>query len=252
MRILLLGSGSRYDVCKEALEDVNQELVSENPDLIVLANYPKILAKEEYASVKYGAICCHGGRLPQYRGSSVLNWQIINNELQGGVSIIQIDEGIDTGDILGTGVFPIKIDDTIKEVRKKAEQCFQELLPRVVMQIQNGTLKKIKQHDIPVQPCYFHHRRSEDSQIKWDKMTALQVHNLIRASEHPYQAYCRCDDIDNFKEGLIFIRKSKLLEDNFYGISGRVVRNINDGSVVICGDRGLWIDVKLKVGDNLW
>lgn len=260
MKILLLGNGSRLEVCRNALENAGHEMaktdfdgiVTYDFDLIVLANYPKILKKEEYSGCKYGAINCHAGLLPWYRGSSVLNWQIINNEVRGGVSIIQVDEGIDTGDILGSGLFGIKIDDTIKEVRHKAEQCFEELLPRVVMQIQNGTVKKVKQHEIPSQPTYYHHRKPEDSQIKWDKMTALQVYNLVRACERPYEAYCRHDDINQFGDGLVYIRSARLMEDNFYGVAGRVVRNMDDGSVVICKDRGVWINVKIPVGENLW
>lgn len=257
MRILLLGQGSRYDICKESLENAGHEMaktdfdgiVAYDFDMIVLANYSKILKKEEYQGVKYGAINCHGALLPYYRGSSVLNWQIINNETYGGVSIIQVDEGIDTGDILGMGLFHIKIDDTIKEVRKKAERCFDELLPKVIMQIQNGTVKRIKQENIPVQPTYYHHRKPEDSLIKWDKMSALQVYNLVRACESPYEAYCR-SDLEGLNE--VIVRKAKLLENNFRGIAGRVVSNMDGGSVVICRDRGVWIDVKLPIGETLW
>jgi methionyl-tRNA formyltransferase len=258
MRILLLGSGSRFEVCKEALENANHEmaktdfdgLIAYDYDLIVLANYSQILPKESYSNVKYGAICCHGGRLPQYRGSSVLNWQIINNEVQGGISIIQIDEGIDTGDILGVGVFDIEISDTIIEVRKKANEAFQRLLPRIVMQIENHTVKKVRQHDIPTQPCYYHHRKPEDSKIDWKNMTALQVYNLVRACESPYEAYCHTDNIE-YAENIVTIKKARLVEDNFCGILGRVVRHMNGGSVVICKDRGVWIDVNMPIGDNL-
>ena len=115
MKILLLGRGSRHEVCVKALQKAGHTFVEEvdNAELIVMANYNKILPKEIFSKLKYGAINCHAGKLPQYRGSSPLNWQIINGEIEGGVSIIQVDEGIDTGGILAQSRFPITHIDTI-------------------------------------------------------------------------------------------------------------------------------------------
>ena len=62
--------------------------------------FPYIFNKELLDTPKHGSINLHGGRLPKYRGGSPLNWQIINNEKYIGISIIQMDEGIDTGPIL--------------------------------------------------------------------------------------------------------------------------------------------------------
>lgn len=248
MKVKLLGRGELLEVCKNALS--THELVDSGQDLIVLANHDKILKREEY-DCRYGAINCHRARLPYYRGSSVLNWQIINGELKGGVSIIQVDEGIDTGDILGEGIFDILLTDTIVEVRKKAHQCIEELLPRVVMKIRNGTIKPLKQSNVPITPAYWHHRQLQDSRIYWDKMTATQVYNLVRACENPYKAYCMWHLNNEFRDTTLNINKSKLLNEIFYGIPGRVARKMDGGSVVICKDRGIWIDADLPIGEQL-
>jgi methionyl-tRNA formyltransferase len=256
MKLIVFGHGSRYEVVKDALENAGHEIVrSMNPDsvdLIVLANYPKILKKEEYENMKYGVINCHAGTLPEYRGSSILNWQIINGESTIYASVIQVDEGIDTGDILGLSRFDIEKDDTIVEVRKKADKEFSLLVPRIVQSIENGTVHKYEQSES--QACYWHHRLPQDSKIDWQNMTAVQIHNLVRACETPYKAYCH-----KFEEGIGFnpvrnldIHKSRLLQEEFRGISGRVVRKMGDGVVVIAKDRGLWIQANLKVGDQVW
>lgn len=250
MKIKLLGRGDLLEVCRSVLS--SHEIVESGQDLIVLANHDKILKREDY-DCRYGAINCHRGRLPQYRGSSVLNWQIINGEIKGGVSIIQVDEGIDTGDILGEGIFDILLTDTIKEVREKAHLYIHELLPRIVMKIRNGTMKPLKQSNVAAQPVYWHHRKPEDSRIFWDQMTALQVYNLVRASESPYEAFCFSGDSYDFeKRHLHFISKSKLLNDNFGGVAGRVVRHLDNGSVVICKDRGVWVNIDVPIGEQLW
>jgi methionyl-tRNA formyltransferase len=255
MRITVLGNGSRYDVVKEALDKAGHKLVrSMNPDstdLIVLANYSTILKKEQYENVKYGAINCHGGRLPQYRGSSVLNWQIINDEKEFGYSIIQVDECIDTGDILWSDKFDLDINYTIQDLRMIIDDEVSNIIPKVVYWIEEGVVSRKKQKDRGA--CYWHHRKPDDSYIKWDNLTAKQVHNLVRASEEPYEAFCY-----KFSDGMvnptqtIYIPKAKLLQDTYCGVAGRVVRKIDDGVVVIAKDRGIWIKADLKLGDQLW
>src|SRR3972149_12299967 len=84
-----------------------------NPELLILASFTQILKKRLLDLPQKGTINLHGGRLPQYRGASVLNWQIINGEPKIGISIIFVDEGIDTGDIISQATFPLKPKDTI-------------------------------------------------------------------------------------------------------------------------------------------
>ena len=70
------------------------------PDLFILSGYNKILKSIILGIPPQGTINLHGGKLPEYRGAAPINWQIINGETTGGCSIIYVDEGIDTGDII--------------------------------------------------------------------------------------------------------------------------------------------------------
>jgi methionyl-tRNA formyltransferase len=255
MKIKVLGQGSRYEAVLESIVKAGHELSNE-PDLLVLANYPKILKKEEYEHIKYGAINCHGGLLPQYRGSSVLNWQLINGETEGWVSVIQVNEGIDTGDMWATTRYKIEDNDTIADIREKSNREFVYIFSvlKLIDTISEKKYKPCRQYDKNI--CYWHHRKPEDSRILWDRMTAEQVHNLVRASEPPYEAFCfhimRGFWVESPYKARVVINKSKLLDETFKGIAGRVVRKIDDGVVVICQDRGIWIQADLKVGDQLF
>ena len=71
-----------------------------SPDLIVVAAYGKILRKELLDMPRFGCLNVHGSLLPAYRGSSPINWAIINGEPRTGVTIMRMDEGLDTGPIL--------------------------------------------------------------------------------------------------------------------------------------------------------
>lgn len=253
MNIHLLGHGSRYEVCKNTLLGNGHELVELNEcDLIVMANHNQILPKEIFNRPKYGAINLHAGRLPQYRGSSPLNWQIINGETKIGISIIQVDEGVDTGSIWAEKTFDISLKDTIVEVRETADKLFSKKLLEVILELESGNYRPAKQIEIDGirGSAYWHHRKPEDSEINCKEMTAKQVYDLVRASEPPYQAYVVS------KRALISIEKeyvpvARLLPDSFYGVSGRVVKRIGDGVVVICKDKGLWLNCDLKIGQQL-
>ena len=92
-------NGHKFKIIKEVN---NKKIInlSKNIDINLVCGFPYIFNKELLDTPKHGSINLHGGRLPKYRGGSPLNWQIINNEKYIGISIIQMDEGIDTGPIL--------------------------------------------------------------------------------------------------------------------------------------------------------
>ena len=131
-----------------------------------------------------GTINLHGGKLPEYRGAAPINWQIINGETSGGCSIIYVDEGIDTGDIIAQEIYPIEAHDTHASILEKTLEIFPRLLIQVLEQIENGTVKAQKQD--PHAGSYYIRRYPSDSEINWDRLTDIQVHNLVRGMFGPY------------------------------------------------------------------
>jgi hypothetical protein len=108
------------------------EYQSCNYTLGIVAGFNKVLPESLIANNAMGIINLHAGKLPQYRGGSPLNWQIINGESIIGVTIHQIDSGIDTGPILASGSFPLGCDEGIKEAHQKANLLFLSLLKEVL------------------------------------------------------------------------------------------------------------------------
>lgn len=201
------------------------------PDLLILTSYTKILKEPLISKPRLGTINLHGGRIPDYRGASVVNWQIIRGEREGGVAILQVDEGIDTGPILAEERYPILPTDTFKEVSEKTLEIFPRLLVDVLRGLEAGTLTPRPQ---PPGGAYWHKRRPEDGKVRWEFQTAAEVHNLVRALAKP------CPGAFSFLDGRkVTLWRTALLEETFSGIPGRLVRRFRDGFIVIANDRGL-------------
>lgn len=169
-------------------EDINsddeiEKLKKVKPDLLILGGFSQIIKSPVINLSTLGTINLHGGKLPEYRGASVLNWQIINGEKTGGISIIFVDEGIDTGDIIAQATFPIDDHDTIKEVVDKTLKLFPPMLLNVVQKLETGSIQRSKQLS---KGKYWRKRRSEDGYFDPKTMTSRQVYNFVRALTKPY------------------------------------------------------------------
>lgn len=156
-----------------------------NIDINIIAGFPYILKQKIIDSSKFGTINLHGGKLPNYRGGSPLNWQIIKNENKIGLSIIKITEKIDQGPLVGKISFTLKKTDHISDVKRKSFKYFKKI---IIKSINNFIKKKFLKINYR-KGSYFKQRTKNDSQIYFDRMTNLQVFNLVRASSYPYCAF---------------------------------------------------------------
>jgi len=154
------------------------------PRLGLIAGYSTIFKRPLIEAPALGTINLHAGPLPRYRGGSPLNWQIINGETTAGVSVIRIDEGIDTGPVLAEATFEIGPKDTIADAHAQANRLFPELVLKVLDGLDGGTLTERPQDEDAAR--YWFQRKAEDGRIDWPHMTAKQVHDLVRAVTRPY------------------------------------------------------------------
>ena len=204
------------------------------PDLLVLAGYSPILTQPLLGLASHGCINLHGGRLPQYRGSSPMNWALINGEKEFTISIVQADAGVDTGAVLHERTFPISIDDTIVDLQRTANQVFPDMLLDVIRDIQSGTVHARPQDES--QAAYYPLRFPDDGLILWDLYSAEQVHNRIRALTSPYPGA-----FTFFNGRRVTLLRSKLARQQRYGEPGRVYLKNEHGLLVCARDRCLWI-----------
>ncbi len=165
-----VNSSESYDLIK-----------SYSPELMVFCNLTQIVNTKILELASIATINLHGAKLPEYRGSSVINWQIINGEKEGGVSILYVDSGIDTGELIAEERFEINASDQVSDVIEKTLEIFPRLLNQVIEDFQKGkvTSKKLGKGTI------YPHRNPEDGLVDCAKMNEEQVYNFVRALNHP-------------------------------------------------------------------
>ena len=144
-------------------------------DVGIVCGFPYIFKKNLLKLSKYGIINCHAGKLPKYRGGSPLNWQIINNEKFFGLSIIKIDENIDTGEIIEEKKFKLLKKYNINDLHKIANNHF----PRMVIKSLSKLRRNIKFKKQSIKNfSYFKQRNQKDSELDFNKVS-LKKYNFI-------------------------------------------------------------------------
>lgn len=136
---------SQPEKVKNNLEFV-EELKSLKPEAIVVAAYGKILPKDILDIPLLGCINIHGSLLPQYRGAAPIHWAVINGEVETGVTIMYMEEGLDCGDMISKATTPINKKTTAmlhEELSVMGAKLLIETLPSVF----DGLAPRIKQEE---------------------------------------------------------------------------------------------------------
>lgn len=118
------------------------------PDMIVVAAFGQILSQEVLDIPKYGCLNVHASLLPKYRGAAPIQWCILDGETETGVTIMKMDAGIDTGDILLQKTVPIASDETGGSLHDKLALVGAEALTEAISGVVNGTLITVPQGDM--------------------------------------------------------------------------------------------------------
>jgi methionyl-tRNA formyltransferase len=121
--------------------EFREELAGYQADVFAVTAYGRILPGPLLNLPPLGTINVHGSLLPKYRGAAPVQWAILNGEIETGVTIMQMDEGLDTGDILLPGAIPIAADDTAATLAVKLAALGGRLLVETLDKLQDGALK---------------------------------------------------------------------------------------------------------------
>lgn len=160
------------------------------PDLIVVAAYGKILPEDILKLPKYGCINVHSSILPKYRGAAPINWAILDGETETGVTIMYMDKGLDTGDILAVGKTEILPDEDAHELTQRLALLGAQVLSATIPSIIDGTVQPQKQENASA--CYASMLSRELSPIDWTR-SAKQIRDQIRGLI-PWP--CACTTVD--------------------------------------------------------
>ena len=220
-------------------------------DLFVSMSFNQIFRKEIISIPKKGVINCHAGKLPFYRGRNVLNWVLINDEKEFGITVHYIDEGIDTGDIINQRTFTISDSDDYKSLLEKAFMECANILYDTIIEIKNGVSNRIKQSTIHPTGFYCGGRRPGDENINWNS-NSRDLFNFIRAICSPGpMATTFLDDIE------VKINSAEIIEDSpvYLGIPGQILQKTDEFLIVKTLDSILKIKkfstkAKIKIGNR--
>ena len=170
------------------------------PDLIWVTDYRYLIPKDILALTQY-AVNLHPSLLPKYRGRAPINWAIINNESEIGLTAHFIDAGVDSGDILAQHRIPLEEEEDIGDALQKLYPVYEDITLTVIhMFKQNRIISKKQEHS---KASVFPARSGKDGLINWNKKTQ-EIHNLVRAVSNPYPGAFSVS-----KNGKLFIWKAE-------------------------------------------
>ena len=146
-------------------------------DVFVVAAFGQILSKEILEMPRYGCVNIHASLLPMYRGAAPIQAVIINKEKETGVTIMQMDEGLDTGDMLMKEAITIAADETGESLHDKLSELGAEMIVKALAAMEAGTLTATPQGD--GKTCYASMLKKEMGCIDWNK-SAEDIEHLVR------------------------------------------------------------------------
>lgn len=146
-------------------------------DIFVVAAFGQILSEEILTMPKYGCVNIHASLLPKYRGAGPIQWAVINGEKITGVTIMQMDKGVDTGDMLFKTEVAIASDETADTLHDKLAAAGARLIVEALAKIEAGDVTPVKQNDEDASHAKMLHKSM--GKIDW-QMEAEKLDCLIR------------------------------------------------------------------------
>jgi len=220
-------------------------------DLFVSMSFNQIFKKRIMHLPKMKTINCHAGKLPFYRGRNILNWALINDEKEFGITVHYMDEGIDTGDIILQRTYPITDQDDYSTLLETAYiECAKILYDAIKLMQSN---KQVPKKQIEIHPVGFYcgKRKPGDEKLNWNQ-TSREVFNFVRAICKPGPgARCILND-----EEMIVNRVGLIAGAPIYtGIPGQIVGFSNDHVIVKTLDSTVEITEydypkRIRIGDR--
>jgi methionyl-tRNA formyltransferase len=221
-----------YQPASIRTDDFLDQVRAMNLDLITVAAYGKILPGALLHLPRLGTINVHGSLLPKYRGAAPIQWAVINGEAETGITIMQMDEGMDTGDILLQEAIGITDEDTAGTMFEKLARLGGPLLVRAIAQLKNGELTPIRQDDSLATEAPM--LKKEMGHIDWNR-PAPMLRDLIRGLDPWPSAY-------GFLDGKRFrFFQPRVVEQHSDAGPGTIVQADAEGLLVATGEKGLLI-----------
>jgi methionyl-tRNA formyltransferase len=211
------------------------ELAALRPEVIVVAAYGQILPQAVLDLPKFGCVNVHASLLPKYRGAAPIQWAILNNEPETGVTIMKMAAGLDTGDILSQRATPIAPDDTAATLHQRLAVMGGELLIATLPAFAAGAITPQPQDNTAA--TYARKITKADGRLDW-ALSALELRNRIRAFTPWPGAFMNWPA--QGQPRLLKIWQAQI--EHRQGPPGEVLQSDKTGLVIACGTDALRIE----------
>lgn len=199
------------------------------PDVAVVVAFGQILSQKLLDVPKYGCINIHASLLPKYRGAAPIQWAIINGERETGITTMQMDAGVDTGDMLEQVIVPIDPDETGGSLHDKLSEAGSRLILSTLSRLEDGTLQAVPQPQEGVSHAAM--LTKSLGNIDWSQ-DAEKIERLIRGLNPWPSAYTSLDG------KTLKIWQAQVLEEEREGVWGQVLE-AGKGSFLVKTGKGV-------------
>lgn len=205
----------------EHIKNDYQQIIDCNPDIIVTCAYGQMIPTEILELPKFGCINVHASLLPKLRGGAPIHKSIINGDSKTGITIMYMEEAMDSGDIISQSETEILDTDNLESLHNRLSIMGRDLLLETLPDIFNGTNNRVEQNKNEV--TYAYNIKHEEEKIDFNKKSR-DIFNLIRGLSPVPGAFCYLD-------GQVFKVYSSRISDNQYECAkaGEVVKIYRDG-----------------------
>lgn len=214
-----------------------EKLRQYNADIMVVIAFGQIIPKEILEMVPYGCVNVHASLLPKYRGAAPIQWSIIDGEAVTGVTTMQMDEGLDTGDMLLKTEVPITAEETGESLHDKLAKAGAALCVETLAKLQEGSIIPEKQGESPT--AYAKMLDKKLGNIDWTK-SAAEIERLVRGLNSWPSAYTY------WNKKVVKIWKASVTDENSNEQVGTVVKVEKDSFYVQTGN-GLLKVLELQI-----
>lgn len=211
-------------------EESQQELAALNPDVMIVAAYGLILPKAVLEIPSHGCLNIHASLLPRWRGAAPIQRAIAAGDAETGITIMQMDVGLDTGDMLLKTATPINPDDTGGSLHDRLADMGGDAIVEALAKLDQGTLTGEAQNDS--EACYAHKLSKEEGHISWQN-SATDIERLIRAF-NPWPG-----TFTDLGKQRIRLHQAQALEQGSDKAPGTVLRREREGIDIACGTGSL-------------